>query len=111
MQPAWRLPLDVTQPLFRDATLSSDGWAEVCKGGRNGFLLVILCLAWWAEAVGDTDAQFQAMLDDVHWALQRLIEKVLTPQVRSRSPAAAPRSSKRKAGGPSTSATASARKR
>ncbi|KAA1478921.1 hypothetical protein DENSPDRAFT_749013, partial [Dentipellis sp. KUC8613] len=44
LQPAWR---GNTWPLQRLGKPAKGLWASLTKGGRNGFVLVVLALGWW----------------------------------------------------------------
>jgi hypothetical protein len=78
MQPAWRLPKDSAQPLLHNEEFSSNGWSDLCKGGRNGFFLVILCLAWWAAAGDATTVKgdLTGMFEDTRWVLRKMVARV-----------------------------------
>jgi hypothetical protein len=88
-----------------------DGWQVLCKGGKNGFFIIVMCLAWWVDlsetAGNDGHDDLMAMLDDVHWALQKMVARVQrgeTESTRDESPALVDRStrttSKRRAAEP-----------
>jgi hypothetical protein len=82
LQPTWRLPGEPNQRLIRSETLSGDGWNDLCKGGKNGIFLVILCTAWWADfSVPAVDASrvsgsLMEMLDDLQWVMQKMVSKI-----------------------------------
>ena len=70
MQPALHMPTDSTQPLLRNKELS-EGWGDLCKGGRNGFFLVTLCLSWWAAARDGTTVH-----GDLLGILQKMVARI-----------------------------------
>ncbi|KAI0038272.1 hypothetical protein FA95DRAFT_1457067, partial [Auriscalpium vulgare] len=48
MNPAWRVGKQ-DWPLCRDV-VAEETWPELRKGGRNGFVIVLLTLVWWTAA-------------------------------------------------------------
>ena len=82
LQPTWRLLGEFNQPLIRSETIPEDGWNDLCKGGKNGIFLVILCMAWWADFLVPAVDAFGAsgtltdMLDDLYWVMQKVVGKI-----------------------------------
>jgi hypothetical protein len=55
---------------------SAETWSEIRKGGINGFYNVVASLGWWLQAT-KTDqevAEFNAMLKDVLWVSEQMIQ-------------------------------------
>ncbi|KAI0039253.1 hypothetical protein FA95DRAFT_1479393, partial [Auriscalpium vulgare] len=49
MQPAWRVSGgNQTWPLPREEH-NDEQWTALRRGGKNGFVLVMLCLLWWTK--------------------------------------------------------------
>ncbi|KAI0062046.1 hypothetical protein BV25DRAFT_1784395, partial [Artomyces pyxidatus] len=46
LQPTWRTEGAVAWPLLRDIGKEKD-WTDLRKGGMNGFLCILIVLAWW----------------------------------------------------------------
>jgi hypothetical protein len=79
---------DNTSKLKRLA-LGIDSWADLRKGGVNGFYSIISGLSWWLQAIDDSDANqlqdFTETLDDVSWALEQMVHSVGGKRSRKRS--------------------------
>ena len=83
LQPGWRLVGDLWPPV-RDE-VAGNGWESLSgRYGKNGIVIVVLSLFFWAqaldvdgfEAVGSKDPkmreEFSFAVDDVCWVLDRL---------------------------------------
>jgi hypothetical protein len=46
--------LDFLHDILGDAS-----WAKICKGGPNGFFIILLLIAWWGAAVQDKNSRIQ----------------------------------------------------
>ena len=52
LQLAWR---GAVWPLKRTPG-QTEGWDDIAKGGKNGFLIILLSLSWWVlKAEGDVE--------------------------------------------------------
>jgi hypothetical protein len=51
------------------------GWSSICKGGSNGFFMVVLTLAWWLDGINGVtgDDEFSKALNEVNWVLDNLL--------------------------------------
>ncbi|KAL6299002.1 hypothetical protein BKA93DRAFT_830202 [Sparassis latifolia] len=59
-------------------------WDDLCVMGLNGHLLVILCFAWWGNAVvggtlPDKENDWRAAVEDVAWSLSKMLNSVRGP--------------------------------
>jgi hypothetical protein len=77
----WNTWWQAMQPSWRGESLSrvippEGGWSHLLCGGPNGFLTVILALAWWIQGdsrgTGTDLSQIEAAVEDVSWALVQL---------------------------------------
>jgi hypothetical protein len=78
LQPEWRIPDDDAHPwpLVRDLP-QNERWQKLVKGGRNGFVLVLLSLTWWMMREKDESrktVESSSAFADVHWALEQMIQ-------------------------------------
>jgi hypothetical protein len=65
-----------------------EGWEELMKGGINGFLNVVVSLAWWYQAI-KTSAQrklFMEMVEDVGWVQDQIIGGLRSSEKRKGGP-------------------------
>ena len=70
MQPSWR---DPESPFEMPSEASAGSWSQLLCGGPNGFLLVILALAWWRKYCTGTDSSLiEEAAIDVTWVLAQL---------------------------------------
>jgi hypothetical protein len=70
LQPSWR-GLNLT----RKKPEEHESWENICKGGNNGFFIVMITLAWW-KVNGGASNQFQEMLEDVMWVCEQMMESL-----------------------------------
>jgi len=65
-------------------------WGRLSRAGPNGFFLVMLTLAWWAETVGKSKipqyAEFEVAVEDVNWVLSEMIQHVPAAQLSAKRP-------------------------
>jgi hypothetical protein len=79
LQPEWRIPDDDVHqwPLVRDLP-QNERWQKLVKGGRNGFVLVLLSLTWWMMREKDesrkTVESSSSAFADVQWVLEQMIQ-------------------------------------
>jgi hypothetical protein len=69
LQPKWRIMSD--GQLLRQLPQGDETWVNTCKGGSNGFFMLILTLAWWLVAL-DGNAEensFNLALEDTIWVI------------------------------------------
>jgi hypothetical protein len=59
-------------------------WASLRKSGKNGFLLVMVCLTWWGSAAGAGN-EWREAVEEVIRAL-RWLEENTTPSVKGNLP-------------------------
>lgn len=63
-------------PLEREGA-TSDWWKLVNRGNQNGYFLLLLCLAWWADSLEADDHSLRSRLahavDDVVWVCDHLV--------------------------------------
>jgi hypothetical protein len=78
LQPKWRLLKDGT---FLQKVLDTDEeWEALQRGGPNGFFIIVLAFAWWAEeAKGKNDTGLLNALDDMTWVIRRMADMPATP--------------------------------
>jgi hypothetical protein len=74
LQPEWRGDgPDFSRDIPEDAS-----WTEICKGGPNGFFIILLSIAWWGVAVQDQSSGIQGdwydAYEDVSWVLDSMID-------------------------------------
>jgi len=54
-------------------------WKRLTRAGPNGFFLIVLTLAWWADTIAKTlapyYAEFKIAVDDVLWVLSEIIRE------------------------------------
>lgn len=77
-QPQWRRNLAIW-PLSRDnAAHPDEPWYLLKCGGQNGFVLILLCLAWWCRGLQSIAEQkgFDIAVDDVLWTLNTILESI-----------------------------------
>lgn len=53
-------------------------WSQICKGGANGFFMIVLTLGWWIIAADQNteqrnDANLHLAMEDVEWVLDRMV--------------------------------------
>ena len=70
LQPAWR-----KDNFSRNVPSDGEKWLELCKGGNNGFVLIILTLAWWRRNAGASD-ECTAQMKDVAWVCQEMVRSL-----------------------------------
>jgi hypothetical protein len=70
LQPSWR-----GLNLARKKPMEHESWEQICKGGNNGFFIIMITLAWWKVHGGASD-QFQEMLEDVMWVCEQMMESM-----------------------------------
>jgi hypothetical protein len=63
-----------TWPPVYDAVPDGFSFNYFNHGGPNGTFLMILCLGWWANALspGMDFTDFNLVVSDVHWVLERI---------------------------------------
>lgn len=71
LQPAWRKPRG-TFPMVRSGP--ADSWNSLCRGGSNGIFLFIVALSWLPPKCPFNDPAVADLLDDVAWAMRRMVE-------------------------------------
>jgi hypothetical protein len=73
LQPKWRIMTDGS--LLKQLPEDGETWANIYKGGSNGFFMLILTLAWWLVAInGNTEEDgFNLALVDTMWVLDGMI--------------------------------------
>ena len=54
---------------------SSNPWSTLCYGGSNGFLMVLIGLSWWVQALnGRVEEEWLVQaIDDVYWVLSSMV--------------------------------------
>ena len=59
-----------TNKLPRDVN-AMEQWEELCKGGLNGFFMVVVSLVWWKAAIKNAlqGKIYRDTLEDVSWVL------------------------------------------
>ena len=64
-------------PLVQDNDEDYD-WTELTKGGRNGFYLLILALAWWKTVVKTAadHSAFDSAVMEMTWALESILHNL-----------------------------------
>ena len=64
-------------PLAKDDDRTYN-WTELTKGGRNGFFMLLLTLVWWQKALRTPaeHKEFDVVLDEVDWALTRIVAEL-----------------------------------
>ncbi|TDL14269.1 hypothetical protein BD410DRAFT_734350, partial [Rickenella mellea] len=73
LQPVWRSKSDDGRPLIE----GEGSWEDLKKPGRNGFLGVLMALAWWKSGLRGADSSdWNAAVADVEWALTGLLKQV-----------------------------------
>ena len=77
LQPEWQIPDDTHPwPLVRDLP-PNERWQKLVKGGRNGFVLVLLSLTWWMMREKDESrktVESSSAFTDVQWVLEQMIQ-------------------------------------
>jgi hypothetical protein len=68
LQPSWR-----GVNLVRKMVPEDERWENTCKGGNNGFFIIMITLAWW-KAANSTSGKWVEMLEDVIWVCEKMIE-------------------------------------
>jgi len=90
MQPDWRQKDKASWPPSRALPSPNVDWGRLSRVGPNGFFLVMLTLAWWAETVGKSTtpryAEFEVAIKDVHWVLSEMIEQLPAGQLSAKRP-------------------------
>ena len=73
LQPEWR----GDGPNFSRDIPGDASWDEICKGGPNGFFIILLLITWWGAAVQDQNSRIQGdwydAYEDVSWVLNGMI--------------------------------------
>jgi len=80
---AWWSKLCPEDPSQVPADRSDRSWESWRKPSKNGFLLVMMCLAWWGSAAG-ADNKWKEAIEEVVRALQWLGST--TPAVKGNLP-------------------------
>jgi hypothetical protein len=72
---------------LKKVALGINSWAELRKGGINGFYSIISSLSWWLQAIDDSQQlqDFIQTLGDVSWALEQMVDSVGSEGGRKRS--------------------------
>lgn len=81
--PSWKSWWGDLQPKWRGAwphrrqVPPGETWAGCRRGGKNGFFIVLISLAWWSVAVEtgtwQEKAAFADALEDVRWVASQLV--------------------------------------
>ena len=76
LQPEWRLLSDGT--LSREVPGTNKDWEKICRGGCNGFFVVIMTLAWWVTAVDGKadDEDLLRALGETTWVMDCMIQSL-----------------------------------
>ncbi|KAN0123214.1 hypothetical protein V8E52_003167 [Russula decolorans] len=78
LQPKWRLLKDGT--FLQKVPDTDEEWEALQRGGPNGFFIIVLAFAWWAEeAKGKNDTGLLNVLDDMTWVIRRMSDMPATP--------------------------------
>ncbi|KAN0107118.1 hypothetical protein V8E52_010478 [Russula decolorans] len=78
LQPKWRLLKDGT--FLQKVPDTDEEWEALQRGGPNGFFIIVLAFAWWAEeAKGKNDTGLLNALDDMTWVIRRMADMPATP--------------------------------
>ena len=74
LQPKWRLLPDGT--LAREGPDTIVDWEKTCRGGTNGFFVIVLTLSWWVDALDGRvdDEELLGALDEVMWVVDCMIK-------------------------------------
>jgi hypothetical protein len=69
LQPEWHSMSDGS--LSQHLPDHDEKWVHICKGGANGFVMLILTLAWWLVALDGNieEDNFSIALQDFGWVL------------------------------------------
>jgi hypothetical protein len=64
--------------LSREVPEGGKKWPQTCRGGPNGFYMIILTLAWWVAGADQNAEGFQGRgliraIDDVTWVVDNMI--------------------------------------
>jgi hypothetical protein len=76
LQPEWR---GMGEGKLSRQVLEGEKWSQTCRGGANGFLMIVLTLAWWIVAAEQNseqctaDADLHLAMEDVKWVLDRMV--------------------------------------
>ena len=77
LQPETRKPEDGSSwPLERVQPDDVEEWESLRRGGCNGFFIIIMGLALWANAVSEASVDagnLVAAVEDVAWACERIV--------------------------------------
>ena len=69
------------------AGADEDPWANLRKGGPNGFIVVILLLSWWGQhAVPSSDTATLKLWHDTLADVQRVIETMAVTSLKRATP-------------------------
>ena len=81
IQPGWRKAPDGTLMCPTDVSETRE-WPQTSIGGPNGFLIIVLTLAWWIRGLQDDwkDAALSWAVDDVFWALSEMTSSLRVRQ-------------------------------
>lgn len=73
LQPEWRVKSG--RPFSQQLPQGGETWQSICKGGVNGFFIVILTLSWWLVSIGGVfdDDEFSQAFDDMLWVTDCMI--------------------------------------
>jgi hypothetical protein len=76
LQPECRLLEDGT--LGQDVPDTNEAWEKVCRGGRNGFVIIVLTLSWWITAFDGKveDEDLLCAVADVTWVLGCMVQSL-----------------------------------
>lgn len=74
LQPSYR---GSDWPLRRDVRDDED-WAELIKGGKNGFKMILVAMNWWLRGVRTDSETNEALsvLEDIVFVLDKMVKKV-----------------------------------
>jgi len=90
MQPDWRQKDKRLWPPSRALPPLGVDWGRLSRVGPNGFFLVMVTLAWWAETVGKSMTpqytEFEVAIKDVHWVLSEMIQQLPAVQLSAKRP-------------------------
>jgi hypothetical protein len=68
--------------LSRQVPEDGEDWDSICRGGPNGFFIIVLALAWWVSAVnGKVERELHDILVDVTWVVGEMVNVVAMQKV------------------------------
>jgi hypothetical protein len=75
LQPKWR---DIGEGKLSREVPEGEEWSQICRGGANGFFMIVLTLGWWIMAADQnteqrTDENLCLAMEDVEWVLDRMV--------------------------------------